>query len=110
MNRDLERTLAESGWQRIRDHLANEEQRIREEIKNYPRPIPACDLQFNQLLEQRARISREWDRLHEASSESLACPDPMGCLQEFLRSSATLDEGAKRELTSFLKEGAPNSQ
>jgi uncharacterized coiled-coil DUF342 family protein len=57
----------ESVWESSRTRLENEYQRIYEEIKSYPRPIPACDLQFNQLLEERDRIRRELDRMHEVS-------------------------------------------
>lgn len=54
--------------ERIRD-LENERQRVNEEIKNYPTPIPACDAQFNYLLEERARIAQELDRSSALSSE-----------------------------------------
>jgi len=30
-----------------------------EEIRIYPSPIPACDVQFNHLLEERAKLSKE---------------------------------------------------
>lgn len=36
--------------------LIAEKARIEEEIRNYPAPIPACDAQFNYLLERRAEI------------------------------------------------------
>ena len=47
-----------SVWNRIRAHLENEKTKIYEEIRNYPRPVPACDQQFNYLLEERARRFR----------------------------------------------------
>ena len=31
--------------------------RVNKEIGNYPSPIPACDVQFNYLLEERSKIS-----------------------------------------------------
>ena len=36
--------------QKVKNH-------INKEIGNYPSPIPACDVQFNYLLEERSRIS-----------------------------------------------------
>ncbi|MEM7767231.1 MAG: hypothetical protein AAF253_07050 [Pseudomonadota bacterium] len=35
----------------------------RQQIANYPAPISGCDAQFNQLLSDRARISRAIDAL-----------------------------------------------
>jgi hypothetical protein len=46
--------------------LESERHRINDEIKNYPTPIPACDAQFNFLLEERARIARELRELEAA--------------------------------------------
>ncbi len=41
-----------------RKRLVAEKARIAEEIRSYPAPIPACDAQFNYLLERRAEIDR----------------------------------------------------
>lgn len=49
--------------EKLREHLENERRRVNEEIRNYPTPIPACDAQFNYLLEERARIAQEMERL-----------------------------------------------
>lgn len=97
--------LLEAVWSQIRGHLENQKQRIGEEIKHYPRPIPACDLQFNALLEERARVSQEVDRLHEAVEESLQGRDALQLLEEFLRSSSYLDAEAKQRITLDLQEG-----
>jgi hypothetical protein len=59
----IQPTEIESTWKQLRDHLENEKRRIMEEIVNYPPPIPACDVQFNFLLEERARIAQELNRL-----------------------------------------------
>jgi len=49
--------------------LQEEHLRINEEIRYYPRPIAACDLQFNHLLEQRAMIALELAQLQKAEPE-----------------------------------------
>lgn len=49
--------------EQIRAQLEQEKRRINEEINNYPAPIPACDAQFNYLLEERARIFQELSHL-----------------------------------------------
>lgn len=41
-----------------RERLLAEKARIAAEIRAYPAPIPACDAQFNHLLERRAEIER----------------------------------------------------
>jgi len=39
--------------------LECERLRIQTEINDYPGPIPACDVYFNSLLEQRNRVCEE---------------------------------------------------
>jgi len=50
--------------------LESERHRINDEIKNYPTPNPACDAQFNFLLEERARIAREIQELEAAEPDN----------------------------------------
>lgn len=38
--------------------LLAEKARIADEIRHYPMPIPACDAQYNHLVERRADIER----------------------------------------------------
>jgi len=45
----------------LKDYLQEMRDRIYEEIRIYPSPIPACDVQFNHLLEERTRLSKELD-------------------------------------------------
>ena len=66
MNRQIQLPLLESARKKIEVQLEAESRRINEEIRNYPRPIAACDLQFNYLLEERARLAGELRRIHEA--------------------------------------------
>jgi hypothetical protein len=89
-------------WRKIRVHLENEQRRVYEEIKQYPRPIPACDAQFNYLLEQRAGLAREVEQVDEVSKESLGARDPRKYVDEFLRSSKYIDEEAKQRIRSSL--------
>ena len=39
--------------------LERERLRLEQEIRGYPAPIPACDVYFNDLLEQRSRICEQ---------------------------------------------------
>jgi hypothetical protein len=60
--------LLESAWGR----LQAQKQQVDEEIRNYPQPIAACDLQFTFLLEERARVVDELYRVHEERKKLLA--------------------------------------
>ena len=68
-------------WVRLRSRLRALAQHIGEEIRAYPAPIPACDAQFNHLLELRRLLPEELARLDAA-----AC-DPAASVEAFLRSS-----------------------
>ena len=49
----------------IRSILVARRQRLAEEIGRHPRPITACDVHFNRLLEERAALSEELGRFDE---------------------------------------------
>ncbi len=49
----------------IRSKLLERRQRLAEEIGRHPRPITACDVHFNRLLEERAEVSAALDRFDE---------------------------------------------
>jgi hypothetical protein len=92
----------ESVWKIIRDHLESERQRIYAEIKNYPTPIPACDAQFNYLLEERQRIPQELDRLKVLSKECTTRADHLKCLDEFIASSNYINGEVEQRIRSSL--------
>jgi hypothetical protein len=98
--------LLTSGWKRIRAHLEDHQRRVYEEIRNYPRPIPACDQQFNWLLEERARISQELERLQLAYDDGLA-RGGVEAIVDFVQSSRYMDEGARQGVRSCFQEGLP---
>ena len=70
MDRQMEWSLVKATSETSMVHLEAEKRRIDEEIKNYPRPIAACDLQFNHLLEERARLAGELDRMDEGLKDA----------------------------------------
>jgi len=99
-----ESALVDSAWQRIKNRLEDERHRIYEEIKNYPTPITACDVQFCHLLEQQASVFEELARLNEAREESLRSNDSTKLVDEFLGSSRFMDDETKAQLRASLKE------
>lgn len=55
-------TAIETTYAEIRTALLKRRRAIAEEIARHPRPITACDVHFNRLLEERAALSQELDR------------------------------------------------
>ena len=104
MNRQVESELTQSLWRKIGAHLENKKKEIYEQIKNYPPPIPACDLQFNHLLEERDMIDRELRRLHELADERPARADASELIDEFVHSSNFLTDESQRQILNSLKE------
>jgi hypothetical protein len=94
----------------IRALLENEKKRIYDEIRNYPSPIAGCDQQYNHLLEERTRISKELNRMHEMSEESLVHPDAIQLIDEFVKASGFIEDELKQEILSRLKEGRADSR
>jgi hypothetical protein len=76
----------------LRAHLEGRRDRICAELAEYPRPVPACDVHYNRLLEERGAVCRDLDRLD-------AGPGP---LAEFLASASCLDDEARRRFMALL--------
>ena len=57
-----------------REELAARREAIAREIAAHPRPITGCDVHFNRLLEERAALSQEIDRLEALENRSDALP------------------------------------
>lgn len=91
-------------WNRIKRHLEEERHRIYREIRNYPPPIPACDAQFNHLLEQRKRISQELAELERLSNQHLTPEQHMESIDRFITSSICINTQTDPEIRSHFKE------
>jgi hypothetical protein len=87
-------------WQAIKACLERERERLHAEIRAYPTPIPRCDQQFNYLIEQRERLSRELARLDRAAGSK----DRVELWVEFIDSTDCLDDDTKLQLRSALSE------
>ena len=72
---------AESEWRSLRLRLEALKGSVAGELRGYPPPIPACDDQFNRLLELRRLLPRELARL------VLAANDKSITIEDFIRSS-----------------------
>ena len=96
--------LVQSVWETIGAHLENARRQVQEEIRHYSPPIPACDADFNHLLEERARIGEELNRMQVAAGKSLSSTDSITLIEEFILSSNYMTDKAKHEIRSCLNE------
>jgi hypothetical protein len=59
----------DSDWEALRARLAQTQAAVAAEINAYPPPIPACDAQYNHLLERREALSAALARLDAARKD-----------------------------------------
>src|SRR5437763_10925339 len=64
MNHDATHSVF-GAWEALRRHLETRNRELNAEVVHYPTPIARCDVQLSKLLEQRARIYRELERIGE---------------------------------------------
>ncbi len=76
-----------SDWDALRARLDRMQEAVAAEIRAYPAPIPACDAQFDHLLERREALSEALARLDAARKDGSSTP------QDFLASTPILAEG-----------------
>ncbi len=79
----------DSDWDVLRARLERMQEAVAAEIRTYPAPIPACDAQYNNLLERREALSEALARLDAARE------DGSSTLQSFVAGLPRLDEGGR---------------
>ncbi len=79
----------DSDWDALRARLEQTQEAVAAEIRTYPPPIPACDAQYNHLLERREALSAALARLDAARK------DGSSTLESFLTGLPDLDEGGR---------------
>ena len=81
---------------KIAGYLRELRERLSEEIRSYPTPIPRCDAQFNHLYEQLGRLARDLDAIEGAASEHAAA-------QAFIASAPYTDDPSELEFRSRIR-------
>ena len=61
--------MADPDWDALRARLEHMREAVAKEIHTYPPPIPACDAQYDHLLERRAALSAALARLDAARKD-----------------------------------------
>jgi hypothetical protein len=103
VHEETELTLLDAIWQQIQQGLEAEKERIVDEIGRYPRPITACDAQFNGLLDDRVSILQELGQVQDILKQGHTASEQLGLLHDFMLSSRYHDsevEGKIRILTT----------
>lgn len=88
--------------QKLEAFLWQERERIYAEIHDYPPPIPACDAQFNYLIEKRAVIGQELGKVHALAGVAQSADQKNRLLREYVATSQILNRTAKEELVGAL--------
>ena len=97
------KALLEPLWQEIESHLETEKQRVFYEILYYPPPIPACDVQFNFLLEERSVITQELRRMREMAGQDMSDFDRAQSIREFVKLSKFFNASLEAKLLADLE-------
>ncbi len=91
-------------WLLLHQELVEVKKRIDGKIGAYPPPIPACDQQFNHLLDQRRGVAGEIRRLEALRAGGGPREMPDGeALARFVRDSESLDDDSKRKIVAELQ-------
>jgi hypothetical protein len=98
---------AVQAWTALRRHLEAKNRAINAEVAHYPTPIARCDVQLGKLLEQRARVYRELERIvqiGEASSSDRVCAEWLRGVDRFtVDSEPDAEDDTEIALRSELK-------
>lgn len=65
----------DSDWDALRARLAQLQDAVAAEIRAYPPPIPACDAQYNYLLERRTALAAARAGLEAACKDDAITPE-----------------------------------
>lgn len=88
--------------QRFEAHLWQERERIYAEIHNYPPPIPACDAQFNYLIEKRAVVGQELSKVQAIGTLPNDSAQEAAALRQMITASEILNKAVKARLLEAL--------
>lgn len=107
VNAETDPTRLDALWQAIQRQLEDEKARIFQEISHYPAPIPACDVQFNGLLEERVAVLKELGRVQMSRKQRLTASEQFALLEELTRSSRFLGDDLVKQARRAITTPAP---
>ena len=77
--------------------------RVNKEIGNYPSPIPACDVQFNYLLEERSKISVALRQVDNLLTKCQTETVQIETIEELIKMSSQIDDGMAARLRAAFR-------
>jgi DNA-binding transcriptional ArsR family regulator len=95
-----EREAAQSVYRLLKAELERRRAAIIDEIRHYPPPIPACDVQYNGLLEERTLITQELKQLERLGLVITSTDNARQQLDAFMRSSRFIDQQSVQTILS----------
>jgi len=98
---------AERDLKLLRSLLTERIERVNQEVRNYPQPIAHCDDQLNKLLEQRARLSGQLDRITALADGDLPRAARVALIEALVTSPSGLDDEAEEQFRSRLRTALP---
>jgi len=94
----------------IRNHLERRRDLVCEEITRHPTPIPACDVHFNRLLEERTKIFQELGQLDRLQEDARARKVDIAALEEFIGASEVIGDDGRREIRAAFKDALSTTE
>ena len=76
----------------ILELLTQQKTDLNAQIENYPPPIPACDTQFNYLMEKRSKVYQELSQLKTLMNLSHTDELDENSIAHFINSSDFIDK------------------
>lgn len=101
-------------WDEVEAALIDVRASVYSEIRAYPKPITACDAQYNYLLEQRAEVGQLLARLQHANIDEQtdgerekSAREMVQAIGAFVETSSMIEKDAKRELLERVRSAEP---
>lgn len=91
------RESALAAFHEIRSCLEATRDRLCSDISRYPTPIPGCDVDFNCLLAERARVFRELARLERLRDEL-----SVAAMEDFITRSEAIPSADRCKLATAV--------
>jgi hypothetical protein len=76
---------------------------VNKEIGNYPSPIPACDAQFNYLLEERSEIFVALKQVDDLLTKCQTETVEIETIEELINASNQIDDGMAARLRAAFR-------
>ncbi len=89
-------TAFKAQLQKVKNH-------INKEIGSYPSPIPACDAQFNYLLEERSKISLMLKRVDHLLTKCQTETVAIETIEKLIKMSNQVEDGMAARLRAAFR-------